>query len=167
MKTNLILLLALGFVLFTGCSSEETFIDEVEETTILNKKGEQTNSNTSSKTLDWFDDDDDGGTSGYEIPSDNYYVLVQYPGDYSAAKIETTRNNHAPNVGLISFYNCNSSHGYREVWEIDIDLWNSYCCLNISYGQPEVATSGDDDDVSVDDFLSQICAGEIVNPATN
>lgn len=153
MKSKLILLLALSFIMFSGCSTEETFT-----------KGEQSNSNAFSKTLDWLDEDVDDGTSNNEISSNFYYVLVQYPKSYSVAQINSSRNYHAPYVGLISYYNCNPSIKSKEVWTVDVTLWQSYCCLdvNIEFGQPKTASFEDDDDVSLDDvsldeFIDEIC----------
>lgn len=155
--TKLLLALTLILSLFNACSSDELLSEE----TSIEAETEEIH-NEASKAIAVIDIEDSLGNG---TQSSTYSVLIQYPEEYNATQIENSRNYHAPNVGLISSFNCDTSNIHKEIWTVDIALWNSYCCLSvsISYGQPTVAIAEDDDEVSLDSYFNQICEEGIPN----
>lgn len=130
MKTRLILLLTLSFMLFNGCSTEETFVNENEAETIFEKTESsliETNSETSTTATNrpegWTPPGREAPPVDFEHPDGTMLYIIEFTQGLTITQKQAARVRYRPYLGLMGHTVC-STNPDKEIWTLDTATYN-------------------------------------------
>jgi len=176
MKTRLILLLTLSFMLFNGCSTEETFINENEAETILEKTESsliQTNSETSTTATNrpegWTPPGREAPPVDFEQPNGTMLYVVEFKPGLSKTEKQDARIRYRPYLGILDTTICRINPD-KEIWTLDAAIYNDdttttppYNCSSCSQSNTEPEK---DIHVEEDPDIIRAAASTTITPCT-
>ncbi|WP_452232506.1 hypothetical protein [Lacinutrix sp. MEBiC02595] len=131
MKTRLILVLTLSFVLFIGCSTEETFVNENEAETVFQKAEASSITKTNSDTSTTINNRPQGWTPpGREMdpvdlgqPDGTMLYIIEFTPGLTITKKQDARARYRPYLGIMDITICNTNPD-KEIWTLDTVTYN-------------------------------------------
>lgn len=176
MKTRLILLLTLSFMLFNGCSTEETFINENEPETIFEKTASsliQTNSDASTTATNrpegWTPPDREAPPVDSEQLTGTMLYIIEFTPGLTITQKQAARARYRPYLGLMGTTVCRMNPD-KEIWTLDTATYNDdtitpppYDCSTCSVTNTE---PGKDIHIENDPDIERATASMTITPCT-
>lgn len=176
MKTRLILLLTLSFMLFNGCSTEETFVNENEAETIIEKTESaliETNSETSTtatnRPIGWTPPGREVPPVDFEHPEGTMLYIIEFTPGLTITQKQAARVRYRPYLGIMDTTVCTTNPDI-EIWTLDTATYNDdtitappYDCSSCSVTNTE---PGKDAHVENDPDIERAAASMTNTPCT-